>query len=309
MAEVLDQRKTDLAMTRILLIGTNSFVGRNFIKASKHKEVEEISLYRNKPEEIDFSPYDVVIHLVAIVHQSRKIDENEYYKVNRDVCLQVAAQAKSAGVKQFIFLSTVKVYGEFVPGSEPWHEDSVCFPEDPYGKSKYQAELGLRQMEDAGFAVSIIRTPLVYGAGVRANMLNLIRLVDKFPILPLANINNHRSFTSAENLAAFMDRIIEKNASGIFIAMDETPLSTTALVDLISRKLGKKVLLFKIPDVLVKLGSLLIPRIFDRLFGSFEIDNRRTLRRIDFKPPLSIEEGITRMVEEYKLTKLKGRIV
>ncbi len=290
-------------MTRVLLIGAKSFVGSNYISASINKDVAEVSLYQHRPEDIDFSHYEVVIHLVAIVHQSKKIDEHEYYRVNRDVCLAVATRAKKAGVRQFIFLSTVKVYGEFLADSAPWNEDSVCFPDDPYGKSKYEAELGLRQIEDDNFTVSIIRTPLVYGAGVRANMLNLIRLVDKFPALPLARIDNRRSFTSAENLAAFIDRIIEKRASGIFIAMDEKPLSTTALVELVAQALGKKVLLFKIPDVLVKIGTQLVPRIFDRLFGSFDIDNSKTLRRLDFKPPVSIEAGIGKMVTEYKLRK------
>ncbi|MDD5177127.1 MAG: NAD-dependent epimerase/dehydratase family protein [Sterolibacterium sp.] len=294
-------------MTRILLIGANSFVGTNYINASRNKEVEEISLHDRRPEDIDFSLYDVVIHLVAIVHQSAKIDENQYYEINRDICLKAAECAKKAGVRQFIFLSTIKVYGEFILNSGPWHEDSLCSPNDPYGRSKYEAELGLQQMEDASFTVSIIRTPLVYGAGVKANMLNLMRLVDRLPILPLARVNNKRSFTSAENLAAFIDRIIEKKASGIFIAMDESSLSTTALVELISRYLEKKVLLFRIPDLLIRIGTLLIPTIFDRLYGSFEIDNRKTLLKINFKPPISIEEGIKKMVEEYKFNKLKKR--
>lgn len=292
-------------MTRILIIGANSFVGTNYIRYTKYKETDEISLRNHRPQDIDFSPYDVVIHLAAIVHQSISIDENQYYEINRDLCLDVAGQAKKAGVKQFIFLSTIKVYGEFIVNSDPWHEDSLCLPEDPYGKSKYEAELGLQQMEDASFTVSIIRTPLVYGRGVKANMLNLIKLVDKFPILPLAKINNRRSFTSAKNLAAFIDRIIEKKSSGIFIAMDERPLSTTALVELISRCLDKKVLLFGIPELFVRIGVFLMPSIFDRLYGSFEIDNRKTLLRLDFKPPFSIEEGMKKMVEEYQSGKLK----
>ena len=290
-------------MTRILITGANSFVGKNYIDNSKNRNVEEISLFGTKPEDINFSRYDIVIHLVAIVHQSKRIHENQYYKINRDLCISVAEYAKKAGVKQFIFLSTVKVYGEFIPNSGPWHEDSLCFPEDSYGKSKYEAELALRQMEDTGFIVSIIRTPLVYGAGVRANMLSILRLVDKFPILPLAKVNNIRSFTSAENLVAFIDRIIEKKASGIFIAMDEYPLSTTDLVNYISRYLDKKVLLFGIPDIFVRIGTFLIPKIFDRLYGSFEMDNSATLKTLDFRPPFSTEEGIKKMVVAYKNNK------
>ena len=290
-------------MTRILITGANSFVGTNYIKSSINKEISEISLFQNNPEQIDFTGYDVVIHLVAIVHQSRRIKDDKYFKINRDLCLEVAEHARRGGVKQFIFLSTVKVYGEFIPNSGPWNEDSFCLPEDSYGKSKYEAEVALRKMETENFIVSIIRTPLVYGTGVKANMLSILRLVDKLPALPLAKVNNKRSFTSAENLVAFIDRIIERRASGIFIAMDEKPLSTTDLVNLISRYLNKKVFLFKMPDFIVVAGKYIIPKIFDRLYGSFEMDNSKTLRELDFKAPLSTEEGIENMVIAYKQNK------
>ncbi len=286
-------------MPKILITGSNSFVGRNYIYNSTNKFITEISLFNKKTEEIDFSCYDTVIHLVAIVHQSKRIPEAQYFKVNRDLCIRVAEQAKNAGVRQFIFLSTVKVYGQFKPGSGPWNEGSVCRPEDSYGKSKYEAEIALKKMETRDFTVSIIRTPLVYGVGVKANMLSILRLVDRFPILPLASINNKRSFTSAENLVAFIDRIIEIRASGVFIAMDQKPLSTTEIVNLISKYLNKKVYLFRMPDFIVKLGKRMMPSIFDRLYGSFEMDNTTTLKNLNFIPPLSTEEGIKKMVLSY----------
>lgn len=286
-------------MSKILITGARSFVGTNFIKFSSNRDVNEISLIENLPEQINFSKYDVIIHLVAIVHQSAQIEDDEYYRINRDLCLNVAERAKNAGVKQFIFLSTVKVYGEYNPNSGPWNEDSVCTPDDSYGKSKYEAELELRKMETTDFTVSIIRTPLVYGVGVKANMLSILKLVDMFPVLPLAHVNNKRSFTSAENLVAFIDCIIKKRASGIFIAMDEKPLSTTELVNMISKYLNKKVFLFRMPEFLVRLGKAWIPKIFDRLYGSFEMDNSKTIGTLNFSPPLSAEEGIQRMVASY----------
>lgn len=295
-------------MTRILITGANSFVGKNYIENSHYRNVEEISLFNRKPEDIDFSQYDIVIHLVAIVHQSKRIHESEYYKINKDLCISVAQNAKRAGAKQFIFLSTVKVYGKFIPNSGPWKENSICAPEDSYGKSKYDAELVLQLMADDNFIVSIIRTPLVYGVGIRANMLSILRLVDKYPILPLAKVNNKRSFTSAENLVAFIDRIIEKKASGIFIAMDERALSTTELVNYISKFLGKKVFLFKMPNIFIRIGKFYIPKIFDRLYGSFEMDNSKTLSTLDFDPPFSTEEGIKKMVMAYKNEQLTQRL-
>jgi nucleoside-diphosphate-sugar epimerase len=291
-------------MNRILITGANSFVGRYFIRFSENKDIDEISLFENKPEEIDFHGYNVVIHLVAIVHQSARIEEREYNRINRELCISVAVCAKDAGVKHFIFLSTVKVYGRYIYGSGPWNEFSDCFPEDSYGKSKYEAEVELRKMETKDFTVSIIRTPLVYGVGVKANMLSILKLVDRFPILPLAKVMNRRSFTFAENLVAFIDRIIERNASGVFIAMDDFAISTTDLVNIISKYLDKKVILFRMPEFFVSIGRLLAPKIFDRLFGSFDLDNSATLKTLDFKPPYTTEHGIEKMVLAYKEMKI-----
>jgi UDP-glucose 4-epimerase len=287
-------------MTKILITGTNSFVGRNFIKYSGFRYTDEISLFDNKPEDIDYSKYDVVIHLVAIVHQKTTIPDDQYFIINRDLCLKVAELAKQAGVKQFVFLSTVKVYGKFVAGSEPWNEKSLCLPDDAYGKSKYEAELALRKLEDNSFTVSIIRTPLVYGEYVRANMLSILKLINRTHILPFKNVENRRNFTGAENLVSFIDRIIEKRASGIFIAMDEKAISTSELVKMISENLSKKIILFKIPDFMIKIGMTVFPGIFDRLYGSFEMDNSRTLEILDFKPPIPTSEGIKKMVKSFE---------
>src|SRR4030042_4540871 len=99
-------------MLRILITGAGSFIGRNFIKYSKNKNVEEVSLMGRKPEQIDFKKYDIVIHLAAYVHQSRSVNEDEYFRINRDLSLEVAKCAKKQGIKQFLFMSTVKVYGD-----------------------------------------------------------------------------------------------------------------------------------------------------------------------------------------------------
>ncbi len=263
------------------------------------QNVKEISLLTNNPKDFDFSEVDTVLHVAAIVHQSKKIPESEYFRVNRDMCIEVAKFAKESGVHQFVFLSTVKVYGEFNPDSGPWTENSECRPDDPYGKSKYEAELELRKLEDENFIVSVIRTPLVYGKEVKANMLSIMKLIDRWRILPFKNINNKRSFTYAKNLVGFIDRIIEKRASGIFIAMDSEPLSTTQLVQYIARYLNKKMILVGIPRVFISLGEKLIPKIFDRLYGSFEMENSKTLQSLDFSPEYSSEEGIREMCLAY----------
>jgi nucleoside-diphosphate-sugar epimerase len=292
-------------MTKILITGANSFLGMNYIRLSKFKDVEEVSLLERNPDDVNFSSYTNIIHLAAIVHQSKKIPEKKYFQINRDLCLKVAGNAKKAGVENFIFLSTVKVYGKSSTNFEPLNEDSPCNPVDPYGESKYQAEIGLKKLEDDKFKVSIIRTPLVYGDGVKANMYNILKLVDRFSILPFGKVNNKRSFTFVDNIVAYIDRIIEKKAYGTFIAMDENPLSTTELIKGISTSLGKKIYLFKVPEFLLKTFGYIFPGIISRLYGSLEFNNHKTLERLNFKPPFTSEEGIMSMVEAYLKTKGK----
>lgn len=290
-------------MKKILLIGTNSFIGKNFLSYSKYRDVRTISLFEIKPEDINFSEIDVVVHLAAIVHQSKRIPEREYFRVNRDLCLKVADYAKKGGVKQFIFLSTFKVYGDIDYSSVVINETTPCFPTTAYERSKHEAELGLIKMEEPGFTVSIIRTPLVYGQGVKANMLSLLRVVDKFPILPFGSMKNRRCYTFVENLVGFIDRITEIRAPGIFIARDDKALSTTELVQYISKYSEKKVYLFRLPGIFLKIVAFLLPGVFNRLFGSYESDNHKTLEILNFRPAYSSEEGIKKMVLSYKKMK------
>jgi nucleoside-diphosphate-sugar epimerase len=286
-------------MPKILITGSNSFVGTNFGRFSQYKDIAEVSLLDNRPEDIEFDKYEVVLHLAAIVHQSKKVREQEYYIINRDLCLRVAELSKKAGVKQFIFLSTVKVYGEFVPGSDPWNEDSDCHPEDAYGKSKYEAELALRKLQDTGFIVSIIRTPIIYGPGVKANMLRLITLIEKVPVLPFKNVNNSRCYTYSGNLVGYIDRILEIKASGIFLVMDDSSMSTTDLVTFLAKFLGKRIVLYKVPEIFVRFLVSVKPGAFDRLYGSFYLNNSKTKEILKYKPLFSIEEGIGKMISSY----------
>ena len=287
---------------RLLVIGKNSFVGKNIRLYSKFDTIDFISLREVKPENIPFFNYDVVIFLAAIVHQSKRIPDAEYFWVNSDLAFETALLAKEHGIKQFIYLSTIKVYG-----SKSDHrirtENSPCFPDDAYGKSKYQAELRIKPLNDEHFTVSIIRTPIVYGEGVKANMLKLVQLVDKFPILPLGNLHNKRNITFVGNLVGFLDRIIELRSPGVFIAMDEEAVSTSQLVHYIAKALNKKARLLKIPVFIIKAGQKIFPGIFNKLFGSLEFDNTMTKADLGFKAPYSVESGIKIMVEAYKNNK------
>ena len=287
----------------LLITGSSGFIGTNFKENSNDLSITEVDLLIQKVNEIDFYGIDSVLHLAALVHQMKGAPENQYFNINRDLAYEVALKAKSQGVKQFVFMSTAKVFGESTTGKIAWDENSECNPIDPYGKSKYEAEKLLLGLLDDNFKVAIVRSPLVYGVGVKANMYNLVKLVNRFPLLPLGGINNRRSMVYVGNLVALLKHVIYKSASGIFIAGDREPLSTTKLTQLIAKASNRKVFLLKIPTFILRHSKKIKPSIVDRLFGSLELDNTNTNMRLNFVPPYSSEDGILEMVEWYKKSK------
>ena len=293
-------------MTKVAIVGANSFIGQNFIRYSINKDVKEIDVLNTPPGNIDFKNIDVVIHLAAIVHRSEKISADEYFKINRDLAVDVAKHSKNNGVKHFIFLSSSSVYGN-PKISSVYKEDSICYPDDFYGKSKYEAEILLKDLGSDDFIVTIIRTPIVFGEGVKANMLNLIKLVDSFPVLPFKGVDNKRSITYVENLVSMLDKIIKSRSSGTYIITDDKPLSTTELVQYISANLEKKVFLFKFPSFIIRALTYTFPRKMNSLFRSSILDNTFSKKVLNFTPPVSSEEGIKKMVLHYKTLKRAGK--
>ena len=226
--------------------------------------------------------------------------EEQYFKINRDLALEVAQKAKLQGVKQFVFMSTAKVFGESTTDMPAWNEYSECNPQDAYGKSKLEAEKLILGIQDENFKVAVVRSPLVYGVGVKANMYNLVKLTDKLPVLPLGGIHNRRSMVYVGNLVALHEHIIKTQAGGIFIAGDAQPLSTTELTRNIATALGKNRVLLSIPFIFRNILKKVKPMIFERLFGSLELDNASTNRKLVFTPPFSTDQGIAEMVAWYK---------
>lgn len=279
---------------KILLTGSSGFVGSYFIDHYANKyNISTFSFMKDDLNTLDIIGIDAIVHLSALVHQMGGAEADEYHRVNVDNTLKLAQKAKKNGVGQFVFMSTVKVYGEET--NNCYTENSVCAPEDEYGRSKLKAEEELSKLEDENFKVSIIRTPIVYGVGVKANIKNLINLVNKVPILPFAKIDNRRSMVYIGNLCHLIDTVIEKNSNGIFLASDDEPLSTTHLIELIAKELGKKIYLVQIPffESLLKSSK---PSFHKRLYGSLEVDNSQTKEKLDLINPFSIEEGIKYMI-------------
>ncbi|MFA5478378.1 MAG: NAD-dependent epimerase/dehydratase family protein [Bacteroidales bacterium] len=285
-------------MKKLLITGSNGFVGSYFIKKYKEKyEIKTFSFLKDDMNSLDCSDIDVVFHLSALVHQMGGASCEEYERVNVIQTLELAKKAKESGVKHFVFMSTVKVYGEET--NSKYTENTVCNPEDDYGKSKLKAEYELQKLEDQDFKVSIIRTPIVYGYGVKANIKNLINLVNKVPVLPFGKIENKRSMVYIGNLCHLVDEVITQEKSGIFLASDDEPLSTSKLIELITKNLDKKIYLVKIP-FFESLLKILKPSFHKRLYGSLEVDNNITKEKLNLINPYSVENGVRLMIKGEK---------
>jgi len=282
---------------RLLLTGATGFIGSSFTaNYEKQFDIEAFS-FHNKLNELSINGIDAVVHLAALVHQMDGATVDAYHEVNVVKTIELAQKAKKAGVKQFIFMSSVKVYGE--ESNTPYTEDTPCHPKDPYGESKLEAENALLALQDENFKVSIIRTPVVYGEGVKANILRLITLTDNYNYLPFANIHNHRSMVYLENLTHLIAEILEQNQDGIFLANDDQPLSTSDLVADIAKALNKRNVLFS-SKLLNYCVRLIKPALYQRLFESLYIDNTITRNKLQLQNPYTTQEGIAKMVSWYK---------
>ncbi|QOP43241.1 NAD-dependent epimerase/dehydratase family protein [Sulfurimonas sediminis] len=284
---------------KLLLTGSSGFVGSYFIdNYAKKYDIQTFSFLNDDFDSLHVEDIDVVVYLSALVHQMDGAAKEEYERVNVTQTLELAKKVKASCVKQFVFMSSVKVYGE--ESELCYTEHTTCKPQDEYGKSKLKAEQELQKLEDDDFVVSIIRTPIVYGYGVKANIRNLINLVNKISVLPFGGINNRRSMIYVGNLCFFLDAIIERQKGGIFLVSDDESLSTTRLIELIADNLGKKVYLVRVP-FFESLLRVVKPSFHKRLYGSLEVDNKDTMRRVfgEGKPslPYSVEEGIGLMVK------------
>ncbi|WP_444900586.1 UDP-glucose 4-epimerase family protein [Microbulbifer sp. VAAC004] len=304
---------------RVLLTGASGFIGSALLSALRSKRVKVLPVYRHEVEgglyvpridaETDWGTtlnnIDVVIHTAARVHvmQESAVDPlAEFRKVNLEGTLQLARQAASSGVKRFIFLSSIKVNGESTTGRGPFTAEEPSNPVDSYGISKKEAEDALLALaEETGLEVVVIRPPLVYGPGVKANFQSMMRWLQKGIPLPLGSINNRRSLVSVYNLIDLITVCIEHpNARNqVFLVSDGLDMSITDLLRRLSRSLRYRALLIPVPaSVLIFTLSLLGKRaVADRLCGSLQVDIGKTMNLLDWQPPVSVEEGLAKTAE------------
>jgi len=279
----------------LFITGSSGFIGNYFINKYQEKyKIDTFSFVNGDFNSLDLKDTDTIIHLSALVHQMGGASKQEYEKVNITQTIDLAKKAKQSGVRHFIFMSTVKVYGE--ENDLAYTEYTICKPQDDYGKSKLKAENELKKLEDKNFKITIIRTPIVYGYGVKANIKALINLTNKMPILPFGNIDNRRSIVYIGNICYLIDELIIQEKDGVFLASDDEPLSTTRLIKLIAQNLDKKVYLIKIP-FFQSLLKVVKPSFHKRLFESLEVDNSKTKEILNLTNPYSVEDGIKFMIK------------
>jgi len=313
---------------RLLLTGSTGFLGRkllhhfsvnNFYTIATTRNITDNQLIDNaeyfKVEGVDEKTYwspalkniDVVIHCAARVHvmQDSVADPlSEYRKVNTLGTLNLAKQAAQAGVKRFIFISTIKVNGEETSPDIPFTAFDSPAPIDAYGMSKYEAEKGLLQLaQESAMEVVIIRPPLIYGPGVKANFLSILNLVRKPVPLPFASIReNKRSMISTYNLIDFIMQCLQHPhaANKVFLVSDDEDISTQELLSVLRDEQQGKSLLFPMPIYVLNILATITGKrnVIDRLTGSLRVDIEYAKKELNWKPLFTFRESIEKTLRE-----------
>ena len=304
---------------KILVTGANGFVGKSLCKAllsqgqalravvrvanARADDVEQVvvgSIDAATDWSIALRDVSIVIHLAARVHvmNDSAIDPlAEFRKTNVAGTLHLAKQAAKAGVKRFIFISSIKVNGEQTIKNKPFSETDTANPQDAYSVSKYEAEQGLMRIAEAtAMEVVIIRPPLVYGAGVKANFATMMRAVKQGIPLPFGAIHNKRSFVYAGNLVNLILRCVDHPAAAnqTFLVSDGQDISTTELLRGCADALGVKARLLPVPQKLVEVCATIIGKrdVAQRLCGNLQVDISKARTLLGWAPPISVADGL-----------------
>lgn len=321
-------RKYDRGQSVIVITGASGFIGSALLRRLAQKgEFELCAAVRRLSCDIpdgirrlhvgDLLPdtqwrhaltaVNVVVHTAARVHlmSDLAIDPMaEFRRVNVEGTLNLARQAAEVGVSRFVFVSSVKVNGEATPPGCPFHADDAPLPVDAYGVSKMEAEHGLRDIAaKTGMDVVIVRPPLVYGPGVKANFRAMMSWLRKGVPLPLGAIRNQRSLVALDNLVDLLVTCLDHPAAAneTFLVSDGEDLSTSQLLRRLGKALGSPVRLIPVPSPLLKFGAGLVGKadIAQRLCDSLQVDISKTHHKLGWTPPVMVDDGLRRAAEEF----------
>ena len=313
--------------TKVLITGANGFVGRALcargtscdlvIKGAMRSaqtlpaNVESVliaTIDGNTDWRDALQGINVIVHLAArvhIMHDHANDPLQEFRKVNVDGTVNLAKQAALAGVKRFVFISSIKVNGESTPLGQPFQADDLPLPVDAYGLSKYEAENALKQLaSETGMEVVIIRPPLVYGVGVKANFYSMMRWLDKGIPLPLGAIHNQRSLVALDNLVDLIITCIDHPAAAnqIFLVSDGEDLSTSELLRHAASALDKSAKLLPIPVWLLQMAASLLGKraVAQRLCSSLQLDITKTRQLLNWTPLVSVDDALHKTAQYYR---------
>ncbi len=277
-------------MKKILITGADSYIGMSvenwLMKEPSKYKVDTIDVKDESWKKKDFSEYDVVFHVAGIAHiKETKENQALYYKVNRDLAYAVAKKSKGDGVKQFIFLSSMSVYGvETGIISKNTPLKATC----AYGKSKIEAEELINKLADDAFLVATLRPPMVYGKGCKGNYPRLAGLALKTPVFPM--IDNRRSMIYIDNLSEFVKQLIDNRSSGLFFPQNTEYVNTSEMVRLIAEAHGKKMTMTKLFNPLLRLLNVsTVNKVFGDLVYEKSISNNINL--VSFPESIKQTEG------------------
>lgn len=268
-------------MKKILITGKDSYIGTSLekwlMKEPENYQVDTIDTKDGSWKEKDFSPYDVVFHVAGIAHVSADPKMKDlYYKVNRDLTIETAKKAKTEGVKQFIFMSSIIVYGDSTSSKRVITRDTVPTPSNFYGDSKLQAEEGIRPLESEEFKVVIVRPPMIYGKGSKGNYPRLSKLARKTPVFP--DFDNQRSMLHIDNLCEFLKVMIDHQESGLYFPQNKEYVKTSDLVSNISKVHGRNIHLTKMLNPVIRAFFSIntVNKVFGNLIYDQSISNYKT---------------------------------
>lgn len=283
-------------MKMILITGKNGYIGtslKNWLLREPDKyKVDTIDMKDATWKEKDFSKYDVVFHAAGIAHVSSDPKRKDfYYKINRDLTIETAEKAKAEGVKQFIFMSSIIVYGSH--SNIIIDRETVPSPSSFYGDSKLQAKEGISYLESSEFKIVILRPPMIYGKGSKGNYPKLAKLAKVIPIFP--DIENKRSMLHIDNLCEFVKIMIDHDERGLFFPQNEEYVKTSELVKTIAEVHGKKIIMTRIFNPLLR---LMLGRVglINKLFGNLVYEksmsdyDKCNYRVRDFKESIELTE-------------------
>lgn len=267
----MNGRKVISKMKKIIITGANSYIGTRFEKWLKQwledYSVDTVDMMDGTWKEKDFSDYDAVFHVAGIAHiKETKENKELYYKINRDLVYEVAKKAKDEGVKQFIFLSSMSVYGM---ETGVISKDTIPTPKSNYGKSKLQAEELISPLQDSTFNIAVLRPPMIYGKGCKGNYVRLEEFALKSPVFP--NIENKRSMIYINNLCEFVKLLVDDCSSGLFLPQNEEYVCTSEMVKYIAEAHGKKIHMTKLFNPLI---IVLKVSTINKVFGDLVYEKR-----------------------------------